>query len=102
MTRDYDRPHVIAALGKVSFYGLTNYPSPLMAPNLRAKSQAISANLSDEEVFRVRAVSSEVGWFELRWPTPRPQSVSNVELLLSAGASEGPVAIGERALSHPT
>ena len=26
MSRDHDRPHVIAALGKASFYGLTNYP----------------------------------------------------------------------------
>jgi hypothetical protein len=28
MSRDHDRPHVIAALGKASFYGLTNYPQP--------------------------------------------------------------------------
>jgi len=24
MSRDYDRPHVVAALGKASLYGLTN------------------------------------------------------------------------------
>jgi len=28
MSRDHDQPHVIAALGKASFYGLTNYPQP--------------------------------------------------------------------------
>ncbi len=65
----------------------------LMASKLRAKSQAISANASDEEVFRVRAVSSQIGWLETSLADAAAQAVSNVELLLSAGASEGSVAI---------
>jgi len=65
----------------------------LMAPKLRAKAQAISANLSDEEVFRVRAVSSQIGWLETLMADAAAQAVFNVELLLSAGASEGSVAI---------
>jgi len=65
----------------------------LMAPKLRTKAQAISANLSDEEVFRVRAVSSQIGWLETSMADAAAQAVSNVDLLLSAGAFEGSVAI---------
>lgn len=39
--------------------GLDEPCRTLVAPKLRAKSQGISANLSGEEVFRVRAVSSQ-------------------------------------------
>jgi hypothetical protein len=38
MSRDQDRPHVIAALGKASLYGLTNYPQPSW-PNPRLKNE---------------------------------------------------------------
>jgi hypothetical protein len=46
----------------------------LMTPKLRAKSQAISSNASDAEVFQVRpSLRRSDGW-RLRWPTslPRP------------------------------
>jgi hypothetical protein len=65
----------------------------LMAPKLRAKSQAMSAGTSDGGVFRVRAVSSQIGWLETSMADAAAESVSNVELLLSTGAPEGLVAI---------
>jgi hypothetical protein len=65
----------------------------LMVPKLRAKLQAISANLSDEEVFRVRAVSAQIGWLETSMADIAAEAISNVELLLRAGASEASVAI---------
>jgi len=65
----------------------------LTAPKLRTKSEAMSANLLDEEVFRVRAVSSQIGWLETSMADAAAEAVSNVELLLSTGASEGSVAI---------
>ncbi|HTE86853.1 MAG TPA: hypothetical protein VK821_19235, partial [Dehalococcoidia bacterium] len=73
--------------------GVDEHDRLLMAPKLRAKSQAISANLPDEEAFRVRAVSSQIGWLETSMADAAAQAVSNVELLLSMGASEGSVAI---------
>jgi hypothetical protein len=76
--------------------GVDKHDGLLMAPKLLAKSRAMSANLSDEEVFRVRAVSSQIGWLETSMADVAAQAVSNVELLLSAGASEGSVAIGHQ------
>jgi hypothetical protein len=71
-----------------SLLGVDDHDRMLMAPKLRAKSQARSANRSDEEVFRVRAVSSQIGWLETSMAEAAAQAVSNVELLLSTGASE--------------
>jgi len=65
----------------------------LMAPKLRAKSEAISASTSDNEVFRVRAVSSQIGWLETSTADAAAEAVFNVELLLGAGASEASVTI---------
>jgi hypothetical protein len=65
----------------------------LMAPKLRAKSAVMSAGASDAEVFRVRAVSSQIGWLETSMAEAAAEAVFNVELLLSAGASEASVAI---------
>lgn len=65
----------------------------LIAPKLRAKSQAMSANLSDREVFRVRAVSAQIGWLETSMADVAAQTIANVELLLSTGECEGSVAI---------
>jgi hypothetical protein len=65
----------------------------LMAPKLLAKSQARSANLSDEAAFRVRAVSSQIGWLETSMADVAAQAIANVELFLSSGAPEGSMAI---------
>jgi hypothetical protein len=35
-----------------------------MAPKLLAKSNAMSANLPSEEIFRTRALSSQIGWLD--------------------------------------
>jgi hypothetical protein len=73
--------------------GVDEHDRLLMAPKLHAKTQVISANASDHEVFRVRAVSSQIGWLETSMADVAAQAVSNVEMLLSAGASESSVAI---------
>jgi hypothetical protein len=65
----------------------------LMAAKLLAKSKAKSENASDEEVFRVRAASAQIGWLETSLAEAAAQTISNVELILSTGASEGSVAI---------
>jgi hypothetical protein len=73
--------------------GAEEHDRLLMAPKLLTKSRAMSANVSDEEVFRVRAISSQIGWLETSMAAFAAQAVANVELLLSTGASEGSVAI---------
>jgi hypothetical protein len=73
--------------------GVDERDRALMAPKLLAKSKAKFKNASDEEVFRVRAVSSQIGWMETSMADAAAQAVSNVELLLSGGAPEGSVAI---------
>jgi hypothetical protein len=65
----------------------------LMAPKLLAKRQARSSNSSGSEVFRVRAVCSQIGWLETSIADVAAQAVANVDLLLSTTASEGSVAI---------
>jgi hypothetical protein len=65
----------------------------LVAPKMRAKSQAIAANTSDGEVFRLRAVSSQIGWLKTSIADATAGAVSNIELLLSTRAPEQSVAI---------
>jgi hypothetical protein len=65
----------------------------LMAPKLHAKSQATSPSTPGSEVFRVRAVSSQIGWLETSLADVAAEAVSNVELLLVTGESEDTVAI---------
>jgi hypothetical protein len=76
--------------------GVNEHDRLLMAPKLRAKSPAMSANASEEEMFRIRAVSSQIGWLETSMADVAAEAVANVELLLRAGASEGSVAIGHQ------
>jgi hypothetical protein len=73
--------------------GVDEHTRLLMAPKLLAKSRAMSANVSAKEIFRVRAVSSQIGWLETSMADAAAQAVSNVELLLSTGTSEGSMAI---------
>jgi hypothetical protein len=68
----------------------------LMAPKLRAKSEAMSATASDAEVFRVRAASSQIGWLEISMADAAAEAVSNgawIELrnLPKVLAHEGPL-----------
>jgi hypothetical protein len=71
----------------------------LMAPKLRAKARAMTANASDQELFLVRAVSAQIGWLETSLAYVAAQSVSNVELLLRDGVSEGSMAIDNQLLA---
>jgi hypothetical protein len=73
--------------------GVDEHDRILMAPKLLAKAQAISENGSDGEVFRVRAVSSQIGWLETSMADAAGQAVSDVELLLTSGGPESSVAI---------
>jgi hypothetical protein len=54
-----------------------------MASKLHAKCQAISLSGSDGEVFRVRAVSAQIGRLEASMADVTDEAVSNVELLLA-------------------
>jgi hypothetical protein len=65
----------------------------LMAPKLRAKAKAMLANRSAEEVFRVRAVSSQIGWLETSMAEASAQAISNVELRMGSGSSQDAAAI---------
>jgi hypothetical protein len=73
--------------------GVDDHDRMLMAPKLLAKSRAMSANLWDEEIFKIRAVSAQIGWIETSMAEAAAQAVSNVELLLSTGTSEDSVSI---------
>ena len=64
----------------------------LMAPKLLAKTRAQSSNLSESEVFRVRALSAQIGWLETSMVAEAARAISSVKLLLSTG-SESLVAI---------
>ena len=76
-----------------SLLGVDDHDRILMAPKLRAKSRAVSAGASDQEVFRVRAVSAQIGWLETSLAEAAAQAISNVELLLSTGAPEDSLSI---------
>jgi hypothetical protein len=65
----------------------------LMAPKSRAKSAVMSASTSDDEVFLVRAISSQIGWLETSMTDAAAEAVFNIELLVRAGESEASVAI---------
>jgi hypothetical protein len=90
--KTFDRAFEVRMLAN-ELLGVDEHDRLLMAPKLRAKSRAVSANLSDEGVFRVRAVLSQIGWLETSMADIAAEAISNVELLLRAGASEASVAI---------
>ena len=58
----------------------------LMAPKLLAKIRAQSSNLSESEVFQVRAISAQIGWLETSMAAEAARAISNVELLLALDA----------------
>jgi hypothetical protein len=73
--------------------GLDQQDRILMPPKLRAKFAAMSAKASDGEVFRVTAVSSQIGWLETSLADAAARAIFNVQLLLGAGAFEASAAI---------
>jgi hypothetical protein len=80
----FDRAFEVRMLAN-ALLGVDEHDRLLMAPKLRAKSEAMSASTSDGEVFRVRAVSSQIGWLETSLADAAAEAIFNVELLLGAG-----------------
>ena len=83
----FDRAFEVRKLA-TELLGVEHQGDLLMAPKLCAKSRAVSAAVVDSEVFRVRAISAQVGWLETSLAVVAAEAVSNVELLLVTGASE--------------
>jgi hypothetical protein len=79
--------------------GVEEHDRMLMAPKLLAKSRAISANRSDEETFKIRTVSAQIGWLETSMADAAAHAISNVEMLLSSGSSEASVAIDNQLMT---
>jgi hypothetical protein len=71
----------------------------LMAPKLLAKPRAMSANRSDKEIFKIRALSAQIGWLETSMAEAAAHAISNVEMLLGSGASEASVAIDNQLMT---
>ena len=88
----FDRAFEVRMLAN-ELLGVDEQDRVLTAPKLLAKSKAMSSNASDEEVFRVRAISAQIGWLETSMADVAAQAVANVELLLSSGVPEGSLAI---------
>ena len=84
----FDRAFVVRMLAN-ELLGVEDHGVLLMAPKLCAKSRAVSAAAPDSEVFRVRAISAQIGWLETSLAVVAAEAVSNVELLMVTGASEG-------------
>jgi hypothetical protein len=82
--------------------GVDERDRALMAPKLLAKSIATSANLPNGEVFRVRAVSAQIGWLETSTADAAAQAISNVEVLLGMIESERSVAIDSQLIAFET
>jgi hypothetical protein len=79
--------------------GVDERDRTLLAPKLLAKSVATSANLPNGEVFRVRAVSAQIGWLETSLAETAAQAISNVEALLGMGESERSMAIDSQLMA---
>lgn len=59
-----------------------------MAPKPLSKARVMAEHASGEEIFEVRAVAAQIGWLETCVPIVAAQAVTDVELLLSSGASK--------------
>jgi hypothetical protein len=88
----FDRAFKVRMLAN-ELLGVDEHDRTLMTPRLLAKAKVMSNNVSDEEVFRVRAVSSQIGWLETSMADAAAQAVANVELLLSSEMPEASAAI---------
>lgn len=64
------------------------------APKQRAKARAIASNISTQDVFHTRAVSSQIGWLETVISRAAAYSIYQMELLLSSGISGDSASIG--------
>ena len=90
MDIDEDRLNSAAVLGS-RIAGLVRseeYDNALMAPKLLSKARVMAENRSVEAIFEVRAVAAQIGWLETCMPVIAAQAVTDVELILSSGASK--------------
>ena len=90
VSTDDDRLDLAAALGS-RIEGLVRsagHDDALMSPKLLAKARVMAESQSAEAFFKVRAVAAQIGWLETCMPVVAAQAVTDVELLLSSGASE--------------
>jgi hypothetical protein len=72
---------------------------PLTRSLLDRARRSGKANRSDEEIFKIRAVSAQIGWLETSMAEAAAHAISNVELLLGSGASEASVAIDNQLMT---
>jgi hypothetical protein len=68
----------------------------LMAPKLRAISEAKRTGASPTELQRVRAACFEIGWLETSLPAVATESICAIEALLGSGAQPGSDAVRDR------
>jgi hypothetical protein len=59
-----------------------------MAPKLLAKSAVMTAGLSAEDIFEVRAVAAQIGWLETCLPVAACHAVDEIDFLLTSGMPE--------------
>jgi hypothetical protein len=71
----------------------------LMAPKLRAISDARCAGASAEELFSVRAGLSQIGWLETSLPAVATDAICDVEALLCSGATADSGAVHYRLMA---
>ena len=90
MQVDDDRLNSAAVLGSriAGLVRSADHDRLLMAPKLLSKARAMAENASTEAIFQVRAVAAQIGWLETCLPVVAAQAVTDVELLLSSGASK--------------
>jgi hypothetical protein len=90
---DEDRLNSHLVLGGMiaNIVGAEEYDRVLMAPKLLSKARVMAENASAEAVFKVRAVAAQIGWLETCIPVVAAKAVTDVELILSSGASEKPI-----------
>jgi hypothetical protein len=87
---DEDRLNSAAVLGGwiAGLVRSAEHDNALMAPKLLSKARVMAQNAPAEAVFKVRAVAAQIGWLETCIPVVAAQAVTDIELLLSSGASD--------------
>ena len=68
--------------------GVEEHDRALMAPKLHAKSAAMTAGMSAEGVFKVRAIAAQIGWLETNLPVAACHAVDEIDFLLTSGMPE--------------
>jgi hypothetical protein len=85
---DYPESAYDAQSEAEEFFRVEERENEVSAPKQRAKAHAIASNISAQNVFYTRAVSSQIGWLETVIARAAAYSIYQIELLLSLGVSE--------------